>query len=691
MSDRFPMFAKAVRAAAKALLQHDRLYVVDADADLLWKTYLGAFPAGTDLVFRTKTEHDCRICSRFVKFMSKVVAVKNGVMSTIWDHDQLPYPYQTVADKMAEYVTSCKVSDIFLSDAAAFTGVEKTTDAHDKAIKWEHFAVDIPARFTPADAGTKLAAARSNHQVFRRGVLEIKPDAVEAVLDMISSNNLYRGAEHEKEVVAFQKLQTKLLALKGIARDVAFWEYTSEFGAGIRNNVIGTLLVAISDGEPIENAVKSFETKVAPANYKRPTPVFTKKMVEEAMQTLADLDLESALERRHARLSDVHITSVLWVDKSAKGKLKGGIADMLMAETKTNVVIEPKNAKKITIADFLALNHKQGMKLYFDNALSGHLMSLTAPVHPEVKQLFKWDNDFSWSYKGNVTDSLLRTQVAALGGRVDGVFRFSHTWNYDPARPNKSLMDLHVFMPGCSAAKFPDASHGTDNYGTGQRVGWNRRNDPLSGGVQDVDYDKNFDDKFVPVENITFPDLQRMPEGEYVLKIHNWQERARTTNISGFRAEIEFGGQIYQYEHPEAVGHKKWVTVAKVRLKDGQFSIEHVLPCGTASQEHWGLKTQDLIKVTAVVQSPNFWGDNEVGNKHWFFILEGCKNPEPCRGIYNEYLHPRLEKHRKVFEMVGNKTKCPVVDEQLSGLGFSSTNRDVVFAVSNGITYAVQF
>ena len=64
-----------------------------------------------------------------------------------------------------------------------------------------------------------------------------------------------------------------------------------------------------------------------------------------------------------------------------------------------------------------------------------------------------------------------------------------------------------------------------------------------------------------------------------------------------------------------------------------------------------------------------------MGNKHTFFVLHGAKNDEPTRGIYNEFLHPRLEPHRKVFEVIGDKTKCQPTDGQLSGLGFSSTKK----------------
>ena len=76
--------------------------------------------------------------------------------------------------------------------------------------------------------------------------------------------------------------------------------------------------------------------------------------------------------------------------------------------------------------------------------------------------------------------------------------------------------------------------------------------------------------------------------------------------------------------------------------------------------------------------SPNYWGQNAVGNKHTFFVIEGARNDELTRGFYNEFLHPRLEPHRKVFEVIGDKTKCqPAVDgQQLSGLGFSSTKHE---------------
>ena len=88
--------------------------------------------------------------------------------------------------------------------------------------------------------------------------------------------------------------------------------------------------------------------------------------------------------------------------------------------------------------------------------------------------------------------------------------------------------------------------------------------------------------------------------------------------------------------------------------------------------------------VSMVMHSPNHWDGNKTGNKHWFFILEGCKQPGKVRGFYNEFLVDTLHEHRKVFEVLGSKMKAEEADYQLSGLGFSSTQRNHVYCRVSG-------
>ena len=408
-------------------------------------------------------------------------------------------------------------------------------------------------------------------------------------------------------------------------------------------------------------------------------------MVEQAVAKLKELGLEGAVKRRYATLEDMSVNNVLFVDNEAQAQMKDGLTDLLMSAT-TSKPRDVKNPQTISMDEFVkdVLPNTTSMDLVLQNNQLGNFVSLTAPQEEDSGRLFKWDNDFAWSYDGNMADSSIRSEVARLGGRVDGVFRFSHSWNYD--KRNASLMDLHVFMPG-STQRSGNGSH--DSYGNTARVGWNHRNHYSSGGVQDVDYTDPAPAGYVPVENITFPSLKKMPEGKYVCKVHNWAKRA--PNNGGFKAEIEFEGQVFEYEYDKPMGHKEWVTVAEVTLKDNKFTIEHVLTPSSATKEKWGVSTLQPVRVSTLMLSPNFWDGQSVGNKHWFFMLEDCQNPDATRGIYNEFLTSEFEAHRKVFEILGDKTKCQPTDEQLSGVGFSSTRGDTVIVLADGKPYEITF
>jgi hypothetical protein len=90
------------------------------------------------------------------------------------------------------------------------------------------------------------------------------------------------------------------------------------------------------------------------------------------------------------------------------------------------------------------------------------------------------------------------------------------------------------------------------------------------------------------------------------------------------------------------------------------------------------------VTVDTILNSPNHWDGEETGNKHWFFILNGCKNPDNVRGFYNEFLNEELNPHRKVFEVLASKMKVEPSNDQLSGVGFSSTVRNSVLCKVSG-------
>lgn len=660
------------------------LFITDADEDELYNLYLDSFPAGTNELFRKRREYDCSCCRRFVKNIGKLVAFYDGKVVTIWDFDAKSDKYQPVVDALAAYVKSRTiVNPYFVSRNMIGSGnmfgteMNYEYDENHKDVRtWDHFAVKIPQRFITSgdDVATKMAQWRDSANVYKRSLEELTMEAVDTVLELIAQNSLYRGKEFERAVKVFKTHKIEYSNIPAENKDAYVWlapAWGDMSQLRIRNTAIGTLLVNLSDGMDVDSAVTAFEKVVAPANYKRPKAIFTKKMLEDAQKTVTELGYMSSLGRRFATLDDITANNILFCNRDAAPRVIGA-ANPFEAMAKS-MGTDPKKfgrAEEIGIDKFIrdVLPTATGLELFMENRFSKNMMSLIAPQDKSAPSMFKWLNGFSWAYTGNMADSDIRENVKAAGGKVDGVLRFSIQWNDKPGEWDENDEDAHCIEPNKSHIYFDSKWH------------------PRTDGRLDVDIMHPNQGK-AAVENITWPDIKKMKEGEYSFYVNCFTSRGGKT---GFRAEIEFDGNIYSFNYDKPLHGGQNVAVAKVTLKDGKFSIKELLPSSTSTREIWGVNSNQFVPVSVAMYSPNYWDEQTGnGNRHYFFMLKDCVNPEKPNGFYNEFLKADLLQHKRVFEALGSQMAVQSVDDQLSGVGFSETQHNSFVVKVQGATERV--
>lgn len=637
---------------AEMVMGQSHLFVTDLEKDKLWDTYLMSY---SDPIIRQ--EHNCSHCRSFIKQYGNIVIIRDGKLVSVWDFIA-PEEFTDTVKAMKKLVHSSTIRDIFISPQAKIgtnSNIERTENG---IITWEHFALELPRQFVNKSSSSVesiMGQARDNKNVFKRSLDEITLDAVQTVLELIAQNSLYRGEEFNAVVKEF--LKHKKEYDKADNKDNYCWikAQVNTTIARIKNTSIGTLLMDISEGKELDIAVSAFERMVAPMNYKRPTAIVTKRMVEEAEKTITELGYLESLGRKMATADDVLVTNLLFVDREKK---KSGVFE----EIKDNALINPKSLNKVeevTIEKFVKdiLPTVKSISVLFENNHLSNLMTLITAKDKDAPTLFKWNNAFSWSYTNAVTDSI-KEQVKAAGGKVEGELRVSLSWfNYDD-------LDLHVREPN------------------GNTIWFREKMNPITGGHLDVDMNAGSGTTRKPVENIIWTNKSRMLEGRYRVMVNNFAKR-ENTNI-GFAVEIEQNGEVYPFEHSIAVPDKKTITVTEFDYskKSGVLFVNSV-KSNVLSKDKWGLSTNKFHKVSMLMHSPNHW-ENTIGNKHYFFIIEGAVNDEVPRGFFNEFLKEDLLKQKRVFEVLGGKLKVEPVDKQLSGLGFSSTQRNSLICKVEG-------
>ena len=689
-------FNRLMQAQFNKMCQTGKLFRSYMTGQEVWNLYLNSFEQ--DPIFRdpASSEHNCNLCNNFIRRYGNIIALdSNNVIMTLFDFESKG-EYEPVSQALAFALHNSVIKDVFFetfyslnslnyekckntntmfklgipSNVKRYTKEEAEKFGVVKAnqtITFSHMHLDVPVAFVDKSGSSVesiMGEYRSAYDVFQRGMNEIPLEVLELVRDLIRQGSLLNGDAHLYKVEQTLALKKQFNDLPESLRANWCWANSYKFPlAKFKNELIGVLCSEIAEGKELNEACKAWNIRVDPANYMKAVAPITKQQIALAQQFVEENDYVESFDRRFATIDDIKVSEILH-SNIGNGKIKSvNLFDSVKPTATKNSNNSFDGIEEVSIDKFMSdiLPNCTSVEAFLQNRHSKLMVSLTTANNPDSKPIFKWPNNYSWTFNGNIAGaSQIKQAVKAAGGKVDAVLRYSISWNED----GQDILDFdaHAVEPNGSEIFY------------GNYKGCN--NKTMMSGNLDVDMIRP---SKMGVENITWSDQSKMKDGKYRLFINNY-DKGRN---HGFKAEVEFNGETYTYVYDKPVTLD--INIAIVTLKDGKFSIEHCIPeSGISSKEIYGLESNNFHKVNLICLSPNHWGDSNIGNKHYFFMLDECKCPTSIRSFHAENLIPELAEHRKVLEVLGATTMIEPSDKQLSGLGFNSTVRDELIVKVSG-------
>jgi len=700
-------FTKLIHVQFDKMCATGKLFRSSLTGQQIWDLYINGFTKEQNPIFRdpNSSTHNCDLCKNFIRRYGNIIAIdENYDIITMFDVPSKEY--ENVSIKLSTALKSSSISEVFVETFNELNslpyescnknnilfklGIDKNVKRYtneeaekygvvkpNEIITFNHLHLYLPKQFVDISGKSIesiMADYRDAKNVFQRAMQEIPVDTLNLVKDLINQGSLLDGLTHLYKIQQILPLKEQFNLIysdSSVRADNWCWvnSYNLPF-AKFKNELIGVLCTELAEGKELNEACQAWNKRVDPANYMKAIAPITKRQIEEARKFVEENGFVESFDRRFANIDDIKTSEIKHINVG-DGKLKSvSIFDNVKSTSTRHKRSEFDGIEEVFIDKFMKdiLPSCTSIEAFLSNKFEGNMVSLTTSINKESKPIFKWSNNYSWTFNGNLAGkSMIKDAVVSKGGKVDGVLRFSIMWAEGNSNDNS---DLDAW------AKEPDGNK--IGFSTDFRKDRFNKKTIMSGQLDvDITNPERWGHKNI-VENIAWSDLSKMKNGTYSFWVNQYCDR----NSKGFTAEIEFGGELFRYEFNKPVYGN--VLVADVILNNGIFTIKHILPEISSSKELYSLQTNEFHKVNLVCLSPNHWDDNNVGNKHYFFMLEGCKCPNSIRSFHNENLISDLLKHKKVMEVLGTTNMVNPTEKQLSGLGFNATIRDELIVKLQG-------
>ena len=645
----FDIFSEEINSRLDKLIKSGNP-IVELDYEgSLFEIYLNNIPEEYNPVFRVNRFFDGSADRHFINRIGNLAMITpNYKLVYLWDFESKTF-FESSRKEMLKALKKCKIKNAFLT-SFDMVGSGPNKDSKDPRITWTHYKYKTPSeiRCSKHDIGDKLGKLNTQYNVFKRTMEECRLEDLESVIELGKDNSIYRASEFLGSLEKWHELKTKYNKKPS---DEFLWFNVIKEGIYIcyRNTVIGSLIDDLYNGVDLEKAVKSYESKVAPSNYKRPKTLVTARMVEDARAKLEEVGLLESIYRKAAKFTEIPTDKILFTSQESKSL---SVFDDLKQDAELTVKkkLDLSKAKEIKFGDFIKLLPKVSkIGLLPSSAVNSSKVVLTNSKNENIPTPFKWDNNFAWSYiESDTADSIVK-RVKEAGGVVDGDVRFSLSWD------NSDDLDL----------SFENNYYQKIYFGDKRTLGGR------------LDVDANFSEIVEnPVENIYWSDINHLKDGEYRVSVNNYMLRSERNQ--GFKLQMEVLGEITTYSYPDN-DLRSVTTMLKIAKKGDNIDVTYENP---KLIKH-NLSGNKFIDIKNVIKSPNAWEGEAIGNEHIIFLADDVEVKFSVRGFYNEQLNSKLEEHRKVTEILGSKLKIDPVEfespDTAKGYGISTTSNNVFY------------
>ena len=395
-------------------------HVFSTDASGLYETYLKNLGSERGV-------HTCNACRRFIESYGGLVTIAHDgqLKSLFWDERVAPHFYGAALVAMRKKVESAKVTGVFLSSDMVW-GQPITGP-------WTHLSVNsqLVYRERALDAHQAMANVKHRVETVATALREFSAVSLDQVLQILNADAVSRA---EKFVGPMQWLRDLHDRPAGKRGGAVLWKRVAAAPEGYchpRASAAGTLMEDLQNGLPFADAQRRFNAKLHPLAYQRPQAAPSAQTIKQAEDLVAKLGLESALQRRFARLEDLE---TYWEPRVAQAarKASGGVFRHVKAKGDVPVPGVKLPMQTMTWEKFSRKILPSAEEIQFMVPAAGQFLALTAPVDPNAERLFKWDNPIAWYVYPNGASAQQFNLRAGAHVRVNAITQLPTMWGSDP-------------------------------------------------------------------------------------------------------------------------------------------------------------------------------------------------------------------------------------------------------------------